>query len=67
MLSLIYLDGGRMEKIIKKHLTVSSDSRYTEKLWNEIYSKDKGTAVFKFTVEELTAQKVIFLFYFKNF
>ena len=66
MLSLIYLDGGRMEKIIKKHLTVSSDSRYTEKLWNEIYSKDKGTAVFKFTVEELTAQKVIFLFYFKN-
>lgn len=66
MLSLIYLDGGRMEKIIKKHLTVSSDSRYTEKLWNEIYSKDKGTAVFKFTVDELTAQKVIFLFYFKN-
>ena len=66
MLSLIYLDGGRMEKIIKKHLTVSSDSRYTEKLWNEIYSKDKGTAMFKFTVDELTAQKVIFLFYFKN-
>ena len=55
-----------MEKIIKKHLTISSDSRCPEKLWHEIYSKDKGTAVFKFTTDELTAAKVLCLFYFKD-
>ena len=55
-----------MEKIIKKHLTISSDSRCPEKLWHEIYSKDKGTAVFKFTTDELTATKVLCLFYFKD-
>ena len=54
-----------MEKIIKKHLTISSNSRCPEKLWHEIYSKDKGTAVFKFTTDELTATKVLCLFYFK--
>ena len=55
-----------MKKIIKKHLTISSDSRCPEKLWHEIYSKDKGTAVFKFTTDELTASKVLCLFYFKD-
>ena len=55
-----------MEKIIKKHLTITSACRGVEKLENEIYSKDKGTAVFKFTTDELTASKVLFLFYFKD-
>lgn len=55
-----------MEKIIKKHLTISSNSRCPEKLWHEIYSKDKGTAVFKFTTDELTATKILCLFYFKD-
>ena len=55
-----------MEKVIKKHLTISSANREANKLWHEIYSKDKGTAAFKFTVDELTATKVLCLFYFKN-
>lgn len=55
-----------MEKVIKKHLTISPTSRGIENLECEIYSNDKKTAVFKFTADELTAQKVIFLFYFKD-
>ena len=55
-----------MEKVIQKHLTISSANREADKLWHEIYSKDKGTAAFKFTVDELTATKVLCLFYFKN-
>ena len=55
-----------MEKVIKKHLTISSVNRGVEKLEHEIYSKDKGTAVFKFTTDELTATKVLCLFYFKD-
>ena len=55
-----------MEKVIKKHLTITSVNRGVEKLEHEIYSKDKGTAVFKFTTDELTAAKVLCLFYFKD-
>ena len=55
-----------MDKVIKKHLTVTTVSRTVEKLGHEIYSKDKGTAVFKFTTDELTATKVLCLFYFKD-
>ena len=55
-----------MEKVIKKHLTISPTSRGIENIDCEIYSNDKQTAVFKFTADELTAQKVIFLFYFKE-
>lgn len=55
-----------MDKIIKKHLTISPVNRIVEQLDIEVYSKDKGTVVFKFTADELTAQKVIFLFYFKD-
>ena len=55
----------RMEKIINKHLTISSVNRGVERLEHEIYSHDKGTATFKFTVDELTASKVLCLFYFK--
>lgn len=54
-----------MEKVIKKHLTITSVNRSVEKLEHEIYSEDKGTATFKFTVDELTASKVLCLFYFK--
>lgn len=55
-----------MEKVIKKHLTITSINRGVEQLEHEIYSKDKGTAVFKFTIDELTASKVLCLFYFKD-
>lgn len=55
-----------MEKVIKKHLTITSVNRGVEKLEHEIYSKDKGTAVFKFTTDNLTASKVLCLFYFKD-
>ena len=54
-----------MEKIINKHLTISSVNRGVERLEHEIYSKDKGTATFKFTTDELTVSKVLCLFYFK--
>ena len=55
-----------MEKVIEKHLSITSVNRDVEKLGHEIYSKDKGTATFKFTVDELTASKVLCLFYFKS-
>lgn len=54
-----------MEKVIEKYLTIASTNRVVEHLNNEIYSKDKGTATFKFTTDELTASKVLCLFYFK--
>nr|DAX70709.1 MAG TPA: collagen triple helix repeat protein [Caudoviricetes sp.] len=54
-----------MDKIIEKHLSITSANRCIEKLNHEIYSHDKGTAVFKFTTEGLTASKVLCLFYFK--
>lgn len=54
-----------MEKVIEKHLSITSINRGVEKLYHEIYSKDKGTATFKFTIDELTASKVLCLFYFK--
>lgn len=55
-----------MEKIIEKKLSITSANRCIEKLDHEIYSHDKGTAVFKFTAEGLTASKVLCLFYFKE-
>lgn len=54
-----------MEKVIEKYLSITSSNRVVENLNNEIYSKDKGTATFKFTIDELTASKVLCLFYFK--
>ena len=54
-----------MEKVIEKYLTITSANRVVENLYHEIYSKDKGTATFKFTIDELTASKVLCLFYFK--
>ena len=55
-----------MEKVIEKHLSITSTNRGVERLDHEIYSHDKGTAMFKFTTDELTASKVLCLFYFKE-
>lgn len=54
-----------MEKVIEKYFTITSANRVVDNLYHEIYSKDKGTATFKFTIDELTASKVLCLFYFK--
>ena len=55
-----------MKKIIERKLTVLSSNRGIEKMYNEFYSHDKNNAEFKFTVDDLTATKVICLFYFKT-
>ena len=55
-----------MKKVIKKNLTLSPNNRDVDRLYQEFYSKDKGIAEFKFTLDELTATKVICLFYFKG-
>lgn len=55
-----------MKKVIEKKLTISTNNRDIDRLYQEFYSKDKGVAEFKFTLDELTVTKVICLFYFKN-
>ena len=55
-----------MKKVIEKKLTISPNNRDIDRLYQEFYSKDKGIAEFKFTLDELTATKVICLFYFKT-
>lgn len=55
-----------MKKVIERKLTVLSNNRGIEKMYNEFYSHDKNNAEFKFTLDELTATKVICLFYFKT-
>lgn len=55
-----------MKKVIEKKLTISTSNRDVDRLYQEFYSKDKGIAEFKFTLDDLTATKVICLFYFKN-
>ena len=55
-----------MKKVIEKRLTVSANNRDVDRLYQEFYSKDKGIAEFKFTLDNLTATKVICLFYFKG-
>ena len=55
-----------MKKVIKRKITVLSSNRGIEKMYNEFYSHDKNNAEFKFTLDELTATKVICLFYFKG-
>lgn len=55
-----------MKKVIEKRLTVSANNRDVDRLYQEFYSKDKGIAEFKFTLDDLTATKVICLFYFKG-
>lgn len=55
-----------MKKVIEKKLTLSTNNRDVDRLYQEFYSKDKGIAEFKFTLDELTPTKVICLFYFKS-
>ena len=55
-----------MKKVIEKKLTISANNRDVDRLYQEFYSKDKGIAEFKFTLDNLTATKVICLFYFKR-
>ena len=55
-----------MKKVIEKKLTISTNNRDVDRLYQEFYSKDKGIAEFKFTLDNLTATKVICLFYFKS-
>ena len=55
-----------MKKVIERKITVLSSNRGVERLYNEFYSHDKNNAEFKFTVDSLTATKVICLFYFKG-
>ena len=55
-----------MKKVIEKSLTISPNNRDVDRLYQEFYSKDKGIAEFKFTLDNLTATKVICLFYFKT-
>ena len=55
-----------MKKVIEKKLTISPNNRDVDRLYQEFYSKDKSIAEFKFTLDELTATKVICLFYFKG-
>ena len=55
-----------MKKVIEKKLTISANNRDVDRLYQEFYSKDKGIAEFKFTLDELSATKVICLFYFKT-
>ena len=55
-----------MKKVIERKITVLSSNRGIEKMYNEFYSHDKNNSEFKFTLDELTATKVICLFYFKT-
>jgi hypothetical protein len=54
-----------LKKVIERKIAVLSSNRGIEKMYNEFYSHDKNNAEFKFTLDELTATKVICLFYFK--
>ena len=55
-----------MKKVIERKITVLSSNRGVERLYNEFYSHDKNNAEFKFTIDSLTATRVICLFYFKT-
>jgi len=55
-----------LKKVIEKKLTISANNRDVDRLYQEFYSKDKGIAELKFTLDDLTATKVICLFYFKR-
>ena len=55
-----------MKKVIEKKLTISTSNRDVDRLYQEFYSHDKGITEFKFTLDNLTATKVICLFYFKK-
>ena len=55
-----------MKKTIEKKLEITSNSRDVDRLYQEFFSMDKNIAEFKFTIDNLVANKVICLFYFKR-
>lgn len=55
-----------MKKTIEKKLEITSNNRDVDRLYQEFFSMDKNIAEFKFTLENLAANKVICLFYFKK-
>lgn len=55
-----------MKKTIEKKIEITSNNRDVDRLYQEFFSMDKNIAGFKFTLENLTANKVICLFYFKR-
>lgn len=55
-----------MKKVIEKKLEITSSNRDVDRLYQEFFSMDKNIAGFKFTLDNLAANKVICLFYFKR-
>lgn len=55
-----------MKKTIEKKLEITSNNRDVDRLYQEFFSMDKNIAGFKFTLDNLAANKVICLFYFKR-
>ena len=55
-----------MKKTIEKKLEITSNKRAVDRLYQEFFSMDKNIAEFKFTLDNLSANKVICLFYFKR-
>lgn len=55
-----------MKKTIEKKLEITSNARDVDRLYQEFFSMDKNIAGFKFTLDNLSANKVICLFYFKK-
>lgn len=55
-----------MKKTIEKKLEITSNNRDVDRLYQEFFSMDKNIAGFRFTLENLSANKVICLFYFKK-
>lgn len=55
-----------MKKTIEKKLEITSNNRDVDRLYQEFFSMDKNIAEFKFTLDNLAANKIICLFYFKR-
>jgi hypothetical protein len=55
-----------LKKTIEKKLEITSNNRDVDRLYQEFFSMDKNIAEFKFTLDNLAANKVICLFYFKR-
>lgn len=55
-----------MKKTIEKKIEITSKNRDVDRLYQEFFSMDKNIAEFKFTLDNLSANKVICLFYFKK-
>jgi len=55
-----------LKKTIEKKLEITSSNRDVDRLYQEFFSMDKNIAEFKFTIDNLVANKVICLFFFKK-